>query len=151
MWFLPTLGRTNRAHPDALNGVELHQLMKCLQEPIMSSNMIINWMQKCFRKFDVKCASATQWTIGGTEVDVLYSTRPMLTEILATQWAKTNKAEVLSKLGFEAIDSELVRKAYKSHTTRDRRLLVQLLTDTLCKGQQHRGRSRTGMPQARRQ
>jgi hypothetical protein len=32
-------------------------------------------------------------------------------------------------MGFEAIDSEVIRKAYNNYPTRDRRLLVQLLTD----------------------
>ena len=48
----------------------------------------------------------------------------MLTDMLAAQWTETNKAEVLRTLGFEAIDPELIRKAYSSYSTRDRRLLV---------------------------
>jgi hypothetical protein len=131
MWFLPTLGRANRAHPDALNGLELHELIKCIQAPDLSSNMLINWIQKCFRKFNIECMSATRWSIAGTEVDVMYSTRPMLLEVLATQWASSNKQELLDKTGFNAIDTEMIRKTYNSLPTKERRLLVQLLTDTV--------------------
>ncbi len=88
-------------------------------------------MHKCFAKFGITATNSATWTIGRRTIDVPFSTKALIMDALAEVWASLNQDEVCTRLEIPPFDGSIIRKEYARASVSHRRLLVQLIGNTV--------------------
>ena len=111
IWLLSPIAQSKHQHHDSLSALELNKLLISIASENHDSTLL-NWMHKCFKALSVIAPHSATWTIGDTEVDVPFSTKALLVDILAGVWTKNNMAAVCQKFDLMPFDPTFLHRGY---------------------------------------
>jgi ribonuclease HI len=131
IWLISQIVQSKSHHQDSLSAIEIHNLMNSVFSE-QNESMLLNWIHTCFTKFGISIGKhALSWQFGATTFDMTVTTKAQITDALAKIWNEKTMRTVCTHLDVPAFDSSIIQKEYARFSVNKRRLLVQLLSNTV--------------------